>query len=91
MYGPRLPSHVRPQTPVTYEWDNCRANTPTDKDKNSCQYAYEYDPVAGIILPPKRPRRWYRTTVGFTRYYITWLVVVNLLPQPPTQIVRSIT
>ena len=36
MYGPRLCSHVRPQTPVTYEQDNCRANTPMDKDKNSC-------------------------------------------------------
>jgi hypothetical protein len=24
-------------------------------DKNSCRYAYEYDPVAGIILPPERP------------------------------------
>ena len=47
---------------MTYEQDNCRANTPTDKDKNSCQYAYEYDPVAGITLPPERPRRWYRTT-----------------------------
>ena len=46
-----------PQTPVTYEQDNCRANTPTDKDKDSCQYAYEYDPVAGITLPPERPRR----------------------------------
>ena len=57
MYGPRLCSYVRPQMPVTYEQDNCRANTPTDKDKDSCQYAYEYDPVAGIILPPKRPRR----------------------------------
>ena len=53
----RLHSHVRPQTPVTYEQDNCRANTPTDKDKDSCQYAYEYDPVAGIILLPERPRR----------------------------------
>jgi hypothetical protein len=62
MYGPRLRSHVRPQTPVTYERDNRRANTPTDKDKDSCQYAYEYDPVAGITLPPERPRRWYRTT-----------------------------
>jgi hypothetical protein len=31
-------------------------------DKNSCQYAYEYDPVAGIILPPERPYRWYHTT-----------------------------
>ena len=31
-------------------------------DKNSCQYAYKYDPVAGITLPPERPRRWYRTT-----------------------------
>ena len=57
MYRPRLCSHVRPQTPVTYKRDNCRANTPMDKDKDSCQYAYEYDPVAGIILPPKRPRR----------------------------------
>ena len=47
---------------MTYEQDNCRANTPTDKDKDSCQYAYEYDPVAGITLPPERPRRWYRTT-----------------------------
>jgi hypothetical protein len=40
----------------------------------SCQYACdlptrfranlptEYDPVAGIILPPERPCRWYRTT-----------------------------
>ena len=38
-----------------------------------CQYAYgqtrfradlptEYDPVAGITLPPERPRCWYRTT-----------------------------
>ena len=62
MYGLRLCSHVRPQTPVTYKQDNCRANTPTDKDKDSCQYAYEYDPVAGITLPPERPRRWYRTT-----------------------------
>src|SRR6266700_1848493 len=33
-----------------------------DKDKNSCQYTYEYDPVASIILPPERPYRWYRTT-----------------------------
>jgi hypothetical protein len=33
MYGPRLRSHVRPQTPVTYEWDNCRANTPTDRQE----------------------------------------------------------
>jgi hypothetical protein len=24
-------------------------------DKNSCWYAYEYDPVAGIILPPEWP------------------------------------
>ena len=54
---------MRPQTPVTYEQDNCRANTPMDKDKNSCRYAYEYDSVAGIILPPERPRRWYRTTI----------------------------
>ena len=30
-------------------------------DKNSCQYAYEYNPIAGIILPPERPCRWYRT------------------------------
>ena len=28
MYGLRLCSHVRPQTPVTYEQDNCRANMP---------------------------------------------------------------
>ena len=28
----------------------------------SCQYAYECDPVAGITLPPERPRRRYRTT-----------------------------
>ena len=28
----------------------------------TCQYAYEYDPVASIILPPERPYRWYRTT-----------------------------
>ena len=55
MYGLRLCSYMRPQTPVTYERDNRRANTPTDKDKDSCQYAYEYDPVAGITLPPKRP------------------------------------
>ena len=47
---------------MTYEQDNCRANTPTDKDKDSCQYAYEYDPVTGITLPPEQPRRWYRTT-----------------------------
>ena len=53
---------MRPQTPVTYEQDNCRANTPMDKDKDSCQYAYKYDPVASITPPPKRPRRWYRTT-----------------------------
>ena len=53
---------MRPQTPVTYEQDNCRANTPTDKDKDSCQYAYEYDPVAGITLLPEQPCRWYRTT-----------------------------
>ena len=33
-----------------------------DKDKDSCQYAYEYDSVAGITLPPERPRHWYRTT-----------------------------
>ena len=33
MYGPRLHSHVRPQTPVTYEQDNCRANTPTDRQE----------------------------------------------------------
>jgi hypothetical protein len=57
MYGLRLYSHVRPQTPVTYERDNRRANTPTDKDKNSYRYAYKYDPVASIILPPERPRR----------------------------------
>ena len=57
MYGLRLCSYVRPQTPMTYEQDNCRANTPTDKDKDSCQYAYEYDPIAGIILPPEWPRR----------------------------------
>ena len=27
-----------------------------------CQYAYKYDPVAGITLPLERHRRWYRTT-----------------------------
>jgi hypothetical protein len=46
----RLHSHVRPQTPVTYEQDNCRANTPTDRQEFvpirlrmrqlPCQYAY---------------------------------------------------
>ena len=51
IYGQRLRSHMRPQTPVTYEQDNCRADLPT-----------EYDPVAGIVLPPERPCRWYRTT-----------------------------
>ena len=35
---------------------------PTDKDKDSCQYAYEYDFIASITLPPKQPRCWYRTT-----------------------------
>ena len=34
---------MRPQTPVIYEQDNCRANTPMDKDKDSYQYAYEQD------------------------------------------------
>ena len=24
-------------------------------DKNSCWYAYEYNPIASIILPPKQP------------------------------------
>ena len=66
MYRLRLYSYIRPQTPVTYKQDNCRANTPTDKDKNSCQYAYEYDPVAGITLPPEQPCRWYRTTTNET-------------------------
>ena len=52
---------MRPQTPVTYKRDNRRANTPADKDKNSYQYVYKYNPVAGIILPPKQPRRSHRT------------------------------
>ena len=38
---------------MTYKQDNCRTNTPTDKDKDSCQYAYKYNPVTSIILPPK--------------------------------------
>ena len=46
-----------PQTPITYKQDNCRANTPTDKDKNLYQYAYKYDPIASITLPPKQPHR----------------------------------
>ena len=41
---------MRPQTPVTYEQDNCRANTPTDRQ--------EFVPIRIRI----RPRRWYRTT-----------------------------
>ena len=55
MYRLRLYSYVRPQTPVIYKWDNCRANMPTDKDKNLYWYAYEYNPVVGITLPPKQP------------------------------------
>ena len=26
----------------------------------------EYDPIAGIVLPPKQPCRWYRTTTTQT-------------------------
>jgi hypothetical protein len=31
-------------------------------DKTSRRFAYEYDPIISIILPPKRPCRLYRTT-----------------------------
>ena len=50
IYGPRLCNHVRPQTPVTYEQDNCHTNTPMDRQEFvpirlqmrqlPCQYAY---------------------------------------------------
>ena len=62
IYGLRLCNYMHPQTPVTYKQDNCYTNTPMDKDKDLCQYAYKYNPVASITLPPKRPRHWYRTT-----------------------------
>ena len=61
IYGQRLCSHVRPKRP----WPtNETTAMPIHLriDKNLCQYAYEYDPVAGITLPPEQPRRWYRTT-----------------------------
>ena len=38
IYGQRLRSHVRPQTPVTYERDNCRANTPTEYEPRCWHY-----------------------------------------------------
>jgi hypothetical protein len=61
MYGPRLRSHVRPQTPVTYEQDNCRASTPTDRQ--------EFVPIRLRI----RPRCWHytatRTTPSLVPYY----------------------
>ena len=53
---------MRPQTPVTYKQDNCRTNTPIDKDKDLYQYAYKYNSVASITLLPKQPRCWYCTT-----------------------------
>ena len=55
MYRLRLYSYIHPQTPVTYKQDNCHTNTPMDKDKDSCQYAYKYDFVISITLPPKQP------------------------------------
>ena len=75
MYRLRLYSYVRPQTPVTYKQDNCRANTPMEKDKYLCQYAYKYNPVASITLLPKRPRYWYRTTTWTDNNYITMTIV----------------
>ena len=61
MYGPRLRSHVRPQTPVTYEQDNCRTNTPTDRQ--------EFVPIRLWIWP----RCWHytatRTTPSLVPYY----------------------
>ena len=35
---------------------------PTLPTKFRADLPTEYDPVAGIILPPERPYRWYRTT-----------------------------
>ena len=63
MYGPRLRSHVRPQTPVTYEWDHRRANTPTDRQDSAliclrnmtpllALYCHPNDPVASTVLLP---------------------------------------
>ena len=73
MYGPRLCSYVRPQTPVTYEQDNCRANTPTDKDKDSCQYTYERDNCRANTPTEYEPRCWHytatRTTPSLVPYY----------------------
>ena len=63
MYGLRLCSHVRPQTPVTYKQDNCRANTPTDKDKDLCQYAC--NPNYGCADKPTTYKR--RIAKGQTR------------------------
>ena len=46
-------------------------------DKNLCWYAYKYDPVAGIILPPKRPYCWYRTTTYTDKW--SYLYAYDLL------------
>ena len=55
IYGQRLRGHVRPQTPVTYKWDNCRTNIPTDRQ--------EFVPIRLRI----QPRCWQYTAARTTR------------------------
>ena len=43
---------MRPQTPVTYEQDNCRANTPTNTTPLLALHCHPNDPVAGTVLLP---------------------------------------
>ena len=54
IYGPRLRTHVRPQTPVSYEQDNCRANTPTNTTPLLALHCHPNDPVAGTVLLPNQ-------------------------------------
>ena len=67
---------MRPQTPVTYEQDNCRANTPTDRQ--------EFVPIHLRI----QPRCWHYTATRTTPslvpyYYLQTMTVLRLQSNRP--------